>query len=62
MNVALSESLRLPVRLVALAFAAVIVQEAAISQISIFGTSADLTPLVVMSVGRLNGRGNGHRG
>ena len=56
MNVSLDrESLRLPLRLVALAFAAVIVQEAAISQISIFGTSADLTPLVVMSVGLLAG-------
>ena len=55
MNVAVHESLRLPIRLVLLAFAAVIIQEAAISQISIFGTSADLTPLVVMSVGLLAG-------
>jgi rod shape-determining protein MreD len=54
-NLELNESLKLPLRLVALAFAAVIIQEAAISQISIFGTSADLTPLVVMSVGLLAG-------
>jgi rod shape-determining protein MreD len=33
----------------------VVLQEAAISQISIFGVSADLTPLVVMSVGLLAG-------
>ena len=31
------------------------IQEAAVSQISIFGVSADLTPLVVMSVGLLAG-------
>lgn len=47
--------LRLPLRLVVLALAVVIVQEAAIAQITIFGTSADLTPLVVMSVGLLTG-------
>jgi rod shape-determining protein MreD len=50
-----SESLRLPLRLVALAFLVVVLQEAAISQISVFGVSADLTPLVVMSVGLLAG-------
>jgi rod shape-determining protein MreD len=49
------ESLRLPLRLVALAFFAVVIQEAAVSQISVFGTSADLTPLVVMAVGLLTG-------
>jgi rod shape-determining protein MreD len=54
-NLAINESYRLPLRLVMLGFATVIVQEAAISQISIFGTSADLTPLVVMSVGLLAG-------
>jgi rod shape-determining protein MreD len=54
-SLSLNESLRLPARLVALAVVAVIVQEAAISQITIFGTSADLTPLVVMSVGLLAG-------
>jgi rod shape-determining protein MreD len=47
--------LRLPLRLVALAFVTVVLQQAAVSQISIFGVSADLTPLVVMSVGLLAG-------
>lgn len=49
------ESFRLPLRLVTLAFLTVVIQEAAVSQISIFGTSADLTPLVVMAVGLLAG-------
>jgi rod shape-determining protein MreD len=48
-------TLRLPVRLIALALITVVIQEAAISQISIFGTSADVTPLVVMAVGLLAG-------
>ena len=34
---------------------AVLVQETVISKISIFGVSADITPLVVMSVGLLTG-------
>ncbi len=55
MSISLSDSWRLPVRLAVLALLAVIVQEAAVSQITIFGTSADLTPLVVMSVGLLAG-------
>ena len=42
-------------RLVALALVTVVVQESAVSQISIFGISADLTPLMVMSVGLLAG-------
>lgn len=46
---------RLPLRLVLLTFATVIIQQAAISQISVFGVSADVTPLVVMSVGLLTG-------
>lgn len=46
---------RLVLRLVALAVVTVVIQEAAISQISIFGISADLTPLMVMSVGLLSG-------
>jgi rod shape-determining protein MreD len=33
----------------------VVIQESAISQISIFGVSADITPLMVMSVGLLAG-------
>jgi rod shape-determining protein MreD len=49
------ESLRLPLRLVLLGFATVVIQQSAVSQISIFGVSADLTPLVVMSVGLLTG-------
>src|SRR5437762_11801624 len=49
------ETLRLPLRLVLLGFLTVVVQESAVSQISIFGVSADLTPLVVMSVGLLAG-------
>lgn len=48
-------ALRLPLRLVVLAFATVLVQQTAVSQISIFGVSADLSPLVVMSVGLLAG-------
>jgi rod shape-determining protein MreD len=48
-------SLGLLLRLVALAFLAVVIQDAAVSQISIFGVSADLGPLVVMSVGLLCG-------
>jgi rod shape-determining protein MreD len=48
-------SLRLPLRLAALVLVTVVIQETAISQISIFGVSADLSPLVVMSVGLLAG-------
>ena len=54
-NVNLNVNLRLIVRLVALGFATVVIQQAAVSQISIFGVSADLAPLVVMSVGLLAG-------
>jgi rod shape-determining protein MreD len=46
---------RLLLRLVLLAVGTVILQEAAVSQISIFGISADITPLMVMSVGLLAG-------
>jgi rod shape-determining protein MreD len=46
---------RLVLRLVLLALGTVVIQEAAISQVSIFGISADLTPLMVMSVGLLAG-------
>ncbi len=48
-------SSRLVLRLVLLALGTVVIQEAAISQVSIFGISADLTPLMVMSVGLLAG-------
>jgi hypothetical protein len=46
---------RLILRLAILALCTVVIQETAVSQISIFGISADLTPLVVMSVGLLSG-------
>jgi rod shape-determining protein MreD len=49
------DALRLPVRLALLALGTVIIQEAAVSQITIFGISADLTVLVVMAVGLLAG-------
>jgi rod shape-determining protein MreD len=45
----------LVLRLTVLALLTVVIQEAAVSQISIFGVSADLTPLMVMSVGLLAG-------
>ncbi len=48
-------TLHLPLRIALVAFFAVVIQEAAISQISIFGVSADITPLVVMSIGLLCG-------
>ena len=47
--------LKLVIRLVLLGVVTVVIQEAAISQITVFGVSADLTPLVVMSVGLLTG-------
>jgi rod shape-determining protein MreD len=50
-----SPSPRLILRLVLLAVGTVVIQEAAVSQISIFGISADITPLMVMSVGLLAG-------
>jgi rod shape-determining protein MreD len=46
---------RLVLRLAVLALVMVVIQETAVSQVSIFGISADLTPLVVMSVGLLAG-------
>jgi rod shape-determining protein MreD len=46
---------RLVIRLVLLGLVTVVIQEAALSQISFFGVSADLTPLMVMSVGLLTG-------
>jgi rod shape-determining protein MreD len=50
-----NDSLRLPLRLIALGFVAVVVQIAAVSQITVFGVSADLSPLLVASVGLLAG-------
>lgn len=46
---------QLPLRLAALGFLAVVVQIAAISQVTVFGVSVDLSPLVVASVGLLAG-------
>ena len=50
---------KLTIRLVLLGFGTVLFQQAAVSQISIFGVSADLGPLVVMSVGLLAGSMSG---
>jgi rod shape-determining protein MreD len=49
------EGYQLPLRLVALGFLTVVVQTAAISQVTVFGVSVDLSPLVVASVGLLAG-------
>jgi rod shape-determining protein MreD len=51
----MKSKLNLTARLVLLGLVTVVVQESAVSQISIFGVSADLTPLVVVSVGLLAG-------
>jgi rod shape-determining protein MreD len=51
----LSDRTNLILRLILLAFVAVVIQECAISQITLFGVSADVMPLVVMSVGLLCG-------
>ena len=48
-------AIHLPLRIALVAFFAVVIQESAISQISIFGVNADVTPLVVMSIGLLCG-------
>lgn len=55
MTLSLSDPFRLWARLFGLGLVAVIVQEAAVSQITVFGTSAEITVLVVMSVGLLAG-------
>jgi rod shape-determining protein MreD len=47
--------LRIWLRLAAIGLATVLVQIGAVSQVSLFGVSADLVPLVVMSVGLLCG-------
>jgi rod shape-determining protein MreD len=46
---------RMAIRIAILAVAATLIEIAAVSQVSIFGVSADLTPLVVMSIGLLAG-------
>lgn len=51
----MNDGWQLPLRLAALGFIAVVVQIAAVSQITVFGVSADLSPLLVASVGLLAG-------
>jgi rod shape-determining protein MreD len=48
-------SSRLVLRLTVMGVAVVLVQVAAVSQVQVFGTNADLTPLVVAAVGLLCG-------
>ncbi|MBO0769309.1 MAG: rod shape-determining protein MreD [Solirubrobacterales bacterium] len=50
---------RLPVRIGLLSLVAVLLQSAVVSQISVFGVSADLTPLLVMSIGLVCGPSTG---
>jgi rod shape-determining protein MreD len=50
-----TETFKLSLRLVLLGFLSVVIQETAVSQISVFGVNADITPLVVMSIGLLTG-------
>ncbi|MBB4663809.1 rod shape-determining protein MreD [Conexibacter arvalis] len=52
---AMADGWQLPARLAALGFFGVIVQVAAVSQISILGVSVDLAPLMVAAVGLLAG-------
>jgi rod shape-determining protein MreD len=46
---------QLPLRLAALGFFTVVVQTAAVSQVTVFGVSVDLSPLVVAAAGLLAG-------
>lgn len=50
-----AEGYQLPLRLAALGFFTVVIQTAAISQITVFGVTVDVSPLVVASVGLLAG-------
>ena len=50
-----SSDLQLALRIAIAGFFAVVIQDAVISQLSIFGATADVTTLVVMSVGLLAG-------
>ena len=50
-----ADGYQLPLRLAALGFLTVVIQTAAVSQITVFGVSVDLSPLVVASVGLLAG-------
>ena len=48
-------TIHLILRITAVGFFAVVIQVAMVSQISLFGVTADVTPLVVMSIGLLAG-------
>jgi rod shape-determining protein MreD len=48
-------TLHLALRIAVVAFFAVVIQVSMVSQISLFGVTADITPLVVMSIGLLAG-------
>lgn len=50
-----SINLHLSLRIAVVAFLAVVLQDAVVSQISLFGATADVTTLVVMSIGLLAG-------
>lgn len=50
---------KLTVRIALLALGAVLLEIVAVSQVSVFGVSADLTPLVVASIGLLTGSVSG---
>ncbi len=48
-------NLNLALRIAVVAFFAVVIQVSMVSQISLFGVTADITPLVVMAIGLLAG-------
>ena len=48
-------NVKLALRIAVVAFFAVVIQVSMVSQISLFGVTADITPLVVMSIGLLAG-------
>ena len=50
-----SANLHLTLRIAVVVLATVVLQEALVSQISLFGATADITTLVVMSIGLLAG-------
>jgi rod shape-determining protein MreD len=50
-----STNVHLAMRIAVVAFLAVVIQDAVVSQISLFGATADVTSLVVMSIGLLAG-------
>jgi rod shape-determining protein MreD len=54
-NSSKDSNFHLAVRIAIVAFFAVLIQDAVISQVSLFGSTADVTTLVVMSIGLLAG-------